>query len=99
MPRFVVPICSGPRRTSDCASRMRCHGMTRCALPEMRRPDVERPRLSSSSSSSHSVAGSITTPLPSTQSLPGSRMPDGSSRNLNVSSPTTTVWPAFDPPW
>src|SRR3954454_15322508 len=99
MPRLVVPISSGPSCTSDCASRMRCPGITGWALPEMRRPATDRPRLSSSSSSSHSVAGSSTTPLPRMQSLPGSRMPEGSNRNLNVSVPTTTVCPAFEPPW
>ena len=64
---------------------------------QARRPSG--PRASSSSSSSHSTSGSSTTPLPSTQSTPGKRMPLGSSRNLNVSSPTCTVCPALLPPW
>ena len=42
MPRRVVPIWSRPSASSESASMIRCHGMIRWALPEMRRPlDVD----------------------------------------------------------
>ena len=51
--------------------------MIRCALAEIRRPLTSTPRARSASSSSISTRGSITTPLPITQRLPGYRIPDG----------------------
>ena len=61
---------------------MRCQGMIRCAFPEMRKPARSMPRCSRPSSSSISTSGSITQPLPITHSVPGQRMPLGTSRSL-----------------
>ena len=60
----------------------RCHGITRCALPEMRRPSSDARASPGRRAPRTAPSGSITTPLPSTQSLPGSRMPEGSSWKL-----------------
>src|SRR5438034_8980124 len=46
-----------------------------------------------------SAQGSITTPLPMTESLPDLTIPDGSSDNLYVTPSMTRVWPALWPPW
>ena len=43
--------------------------------------------------------GSMTTPLPMTDSFPGRTMPDGSSDSLYSTPPMTSVWPALCPPW
>ncbi len=57
------------------------------------------PRLVSMSSSSMSVDGLTTTPLPITEVMCGYSTPDGVRRSLKTSSPRTTVWPALSPPW
>ena len=98
IPRRVVPIWSLPSRFSPAPSIAMCHGMIRCALPEIRSGSAEIPRSSSPSISSSSTSGSTTQPAPSTLTLP-ERIPDGRWRNLNVSPSTMTVWPAFGPPW
>src|SRR5918997_3465028 len=73
--------------------------MIRWALAEMRRFESATPRRSSSSSSFISTRGSITTPLPTTHTTSGLRIPDGTRWNLNVSPPRTIVCPALLPPW
>jgi hypothetical protein len=98
IPRRVVPICSFPSRRSLAPSIAMCHGMIRCALPEIRSGAAETPRDSSPSTSSSSTSGSTTQPAPSTLVLP-ERIPEGRWRNLNVSPSTTIVCPAFGPPW
>ena len=50
------------------------------------------------------ATGSITTPLPTTQTVPSWKMPDGMRWSTNVSSVALAVvhwmvWPALAPPW
>ena len=71
MPRRVVPIWSLPSLASPAWSRYMWYGMIRCALALMRSPLRSTPFARSSSSSPVSTFGSITTPLPIAQSLPG----------------------------
>src|ERR1700735_3555273 len=73
--------------------------MIRCALAEIRSPLTSTRRARSASSSSISTFGSITTPFPITQRLPGYRMPEGIRCSFHSSSPLTIVCPALLPPW
>src|SRR5919106_5556972 len=73
--------------------------MIRWAFADTRRPPTSTPRRFKSSSSPISTPGSITTPFPTAQVLPGYRIPDGIRWNLNVSPSRTMVWPALFPPW
>ena len=75
--------------------------MIRCALAEIAQAaDVDARGARRPSSSSISTVGSITTPLPITQSLPGYRIPDGIRWSFHASSPSRTiVCPALLPPW
>src|SRR5262249_51380054 len=73
-------------------------GMIRCAFAEILRPVVSTLRRRSSASSSVSTFGSITTPFPITQRLPGCRSPDGIRCSLQVFPLRTKVRPALVPP-
>ncbi len=72
--------------------------MIRCALAEMRSPLTSTRRARSASSSSISTFGSITTPLPITQRLPGYRIPDGIRCSFHSTPSRTIVCPALLPP-
>ena len=98
IPRRVVPIWSRPSFRSLAESTATCHGMIRCALPEMRTVSVEIPRPSSSSSSSTRSPGSTTQPAPTTHSFP-ERIPDGTWWSANRWPSITIVCPALGPPW
>ena len=99
MPRPVVPTLPAPNRASLATSRATWYGMITCALRLTRTRETSIPREPSMSSSSMSVTGLTTTPLPMTEVMCGYRTPDGVSRSLKTSSPLTTVWPALSPPW
>ena len=71
MPRRVVPICSLPSFASPAWSSSLWYGMIRCALAEMRRPEMSIDLRRSPSISSAITFGSTTTPLPIAHSLPG----------------------------
>src|SRR5438094_594293 len=86
MPRFVVPICSLPRRRSLAWSIATCHGMIRCASPERCTTPAERPRDSSSSTSARNTSGSTTQPAPITQIFPR-RTPLGMVSALGADAP------------
>src|SRR6202521_5839438 len=60
---------------------------------------ANRPRLRSRSISSISASGSTTTPLPMMHFFPACRMPLGTRCSTVFTPPTTSVCPAFAPPW
>src|SRR5205814_1905811 len=64
-----------------------------------RLPSALMPSLRSPSISSTRPSGSMTTPLPMTQSLRLRRMPDGTRCRTNFCLPMKTVCPALLPPW
>ena len=66
MPDLVVPSAFLPRRRSVRASIASWYGMTRWALPLMRRREQSMPLDSSLSTSARSTDGSTTTPFPIT---------------------------------
>ena len=73
--------------------------MIRCALALTFRPLTSTPRPRSPSISSVSTRGSMTTPLPMMQALPGYRIPLGIRWKAHFSPSRTMVWPALLPPW
>ena len=86
-PRPVVPTLASPSRDSLARSRATWYGMITCALRLTRTRLTSMPRAASMSSSSMSVTGLTTTPLPMTDVMCGYRTPDGVSWSLNTSSP------------
>jgi len=84
MPRPVVPILPAPAASSRILSSSLCSGKISVALPAMRKFSrlIETPCLVSFSISAINAQGSITTPLPIIDNLPGRKMPEGKSDNL-----------------
>ncbi len=84
MPRLVVPIRPSPAELSRSESSSRWSGKMSVAFSAMRRLSREMPTPSFSilAISSAKAQGSITTPLPMTESLPLRTTPEGSSESL-----------------
>jgi hypothetical protein len=84
MPRPVVPILPLPAAASRMPSSSRCSGRISTAFSAMRKLSgvISTSCDCSLSISSASAHGSITTPLPITDCLPGRTMPDGSNDSL-----------------
>src|SRR6266849_7945867 len=101
MPRPVVPILVRPVFCSRPTSIRLWYGRmtwafsltTSCAGSE------SKPRLLSRSISSSSASGSTTTPFPMKHRLPACSTPLGTRCKTVFTPPTTSVWPAFAPPW
>src|SRR5207302_11492149 len=83
------------------ASMRLWYGRITCAFSETTSwlGSESRPRLRSRSISSISASGSTTTPLPMMHFLPGCSTPLGTRCSTVFTPPTTSVWPAFAPPW
>src|SRR3990172_97195 len=101
MPRPVVPIAPPRRDSSRALSSATCQSRITWQRPETRRRAGSRstPRSRSFSISASSTRGSTTTPGPIRFTVPGRRMPAGTTCSTVASPSTTSVWPALFPPW
>src|SRR4051812_4017700 len=101
MPRLVVPMRVPELEDSRSASSSWCSERISVVFSAMRRLSgvIAMPCPARRAISSISARGSITTPLPITDSLSLRTTPEGSNESLKVIPSMTSVCPALWPPW
>ena len=89
-----------PSVSSESASSIRCHGMIRCALPEMRRPlDVEPARLEPVELLASAPRGRARRRCRARRACPGRGCRSAAAGTCTSRRRCTSVWPALLPPW